>query len=102
MDFWQGTAFEGLTRLPGDGGERFVEMFRKESVSIELYAPRGSDLQEPHDQDEVYFVVAGEGTFLAGESRRPFGPGDAIFVAAGMTHRFEDFTDDLVVWVVFV
>lgn len=101
-DFWQGTAFEGLTRLPGPEGERFVELFRKGDVSIELYAPREADPQQPHDQDEIYVVVAGEGSFLAGEHRRPFGPGDALFVPAGMVHRFEDFTDDLVVWVVFV
>jgi mannose-6-phosphate isomerase-like protein (cupin superfamily) len=47
-------------------------------------------------------VITGTGSFVAGDSRRPFGPGDAIFVTAGIVHRFEDFTDDLVVWVVFV
>ena len=102
MDLWLGTAFEGLSRLPGPGGERFVELFGHDRVSIELYAPRAADLQEPHDQDEIYVVVAGEGSFFAGDSRRPFGPGDAIFVPAGMVHRFEDFTDDFIVWVIFV
>jgi hypothetical protein len=32
--------------------------------------------------------------------RVPFGPGDLLFVAAGTEHRFEDFTEDLGVWVV--
>jgi mannose-6-phosphate isomerase-like protein (cupin superfamily) len=102
MEHWQGTIFEALTRLPSEMGERFVELFRKERVSIELYAPRRTDPQQPHDQDEIYVVFAGEGSFVAGESRRPFGPGDALFVPKGMVHRFEDFTDDLVVWVIFV
>lgn len=102
MEHWQGTVFEGLTRLPAEMGERFVELFRKERVSIELYVPRGTDPQQPHDQDEIYVVFAGEGSFVAGKSRRPFGPGDALFVPAGMVHKFEDFTDDLVVWVIFV
>jgi hypothetical protein len=30
-----------------------------------------------------------------------FGPGDALFAAAGEVHRFEDFTEDLLGWVVF-
>ena len=30
-----------------------------------------------------------------------FGPGDLLFVPAGVVHRFEEFTDDLAVWVVF-
>ena len=102
MGPWQGTAFEGQSRLPGSAGERFVELFRKGQVSIEIYAPRGADPQQPHDQDEIYVVVAGSGSFVAGDSRQPFGPGDVLFVPAEMIHRFEDFTDDLVVWVIFV
>jgi mannose-6-phosphate isomerase-like protein (cupin superfamily) len=36
------------------------------------------------------------------EGRRvPFRPGDALFAAAGEVHRFEDFTEDLLTWVVF-
>lgn len=31
----------------------------------------------------------------------PFGPGDALFEPAGVEHRFEGFTNDLVVWAVF-
>ena len=30
-----------------------------------------------------------------------FGPGDLLFVPAGVEHRFEEFSDDLAVWVVF-
>ena len=30
-----------------------------------------------------------------------FGCGDVLFVPAGVVHRFEDFSDELVVWVVF-
>jgi mannose-6-phosphate isomerase-like protein (cupin superfamily) len=45
--------------------------------------------------------VQGRGSFASGGERQPFGPGDVLFVAAGVEHRFEDFTDDLTVWVVF-
>ena len=92
---------EGLGRLPGPGGERFVELFRRGTLSIELYAPRQADPQSPHTRDEVYAVVQGSGYFRNGTERHRFGPGDVLFVPARMEHRFEDFTDDLVVWVVF-
>jgi uncharacterized protein YjlB len=36
-----------------------------------------------------------------GGQRVPFGPGDALFVAATVEHRFEDFSDDFATWVVF-
>src|SRR5258706_37477 len=52
-------------------------------------------------QDEIYLIVSGRGVLLHDGARDAFGPGDLLFVAAGTEHRFEDFTDDLVVWVVF-
>lgn len=92
---------QGLAQLPMPNGERFVTLFKRGSLAVELYAPRGHDPQQPHTRDEIYVVVSGCGTFLCGESREPFGPGDFLFVPAGTLHRFEEFSDDLVVWVVF-
>lgn len=68
---------------------------------MELYAPRDHDPQTPHAQDEVYVVVSGSGEFVNGEERHPFGPGDVLFVPAGRTHRFENFTGDFQTWVIF-
>ena len=90
-----------LARIPGPAGERYVELFRHGTLSVELYAPRGDDSQEPHTRDEVYVVVQGKGHFRNGETRHRFAPGDLLFVRAGVVHRFEDFTDDLAVWVLF-
>jgi mannose-6-phosphate isomerase-like protein (cupin superfamily) len=95
------TVAEGLARLPGPKGERFVEVFGHGTLSVELYAPRGQDPQSPHTRDEVYVVVEGRGQFRNGQTVHRFGPGDVLFVAAGVVHRFEAFSDDLVVWVFF-
>jgi mannose-6-phosphate isomerase-like protein (cupin superfamily) len=95
------TVRESLARLPGPAGERYVELFQHGTLSVELYAPRGHDPQQPHTRDEVYVIVQGRGTFLNGDARHTFGPGDLLFVPAGVVHRFEDFTDDLAMWVVF-
>lgn len=95
------TVSEAITRLPGPAGERFVELFRHGTLSVELYAPRGHDPQTPHTRDEVYVVVQGTGEFVNGDTRHRFGPGDFLFVPARVPHRFERFTDDLVVWVLF-
>jgi mannose-6-phosphate isomerase-like protein (cupin superfamily) len=92
---------DALRRLPGPSGERFVTLFRHGSLEVELYAPRGHDPQTPHTRDELYVIVSGTGRFFNGTDRRPFAPGDCLFVAAGTEHRFEEFSDDLAVWVVF-
>jgi mannose-6-phosphate isomerase-like protein (cupin superfamily) len=95
------TVAEALERLPGPGGARFAEVLEHGSLVVEIYAPRGTDPQTPHTRDEVYVVVKGTGEFVNGPDRRSFGPGDVLFVPAGVEHRFERFTDDLIVWVIF-
>jgi len=90
-----------LAALPTPDGKRFVERFAHASLVLELYAPRGHDAQTPHTRDEVYVVVSGIGDFVCGDERQAFGPGDALFVAAGVVHRFENFSEDLAVWVMF-
>lgn len=86
---------------PNPPGRLSAELFRHGSLQLRWYAPRGADPQVPHTQDEVYVVASGSGTFeRAGESFR-FGPGDALFVAAGIEHRFRDFTADFGCWVIF-
>jgi mannose-6-phosphate isomerase-like protein (cupin superfamily) len=97
---WQGTVDQWLPQVPASG-IRSVQAFQRGSLEIKLYAPRGEDPQSPHDRDEVYVVARGRGTAMIGDERQSFGPADALFVPAGMTHRFEDFTSDLAIWVMF-
>jgi mannose-6-phosphate isomerase-like protein (cupin superfamily) len=92
---------DALARLPTPSGKRFVAMFEHGSLLLELYAPRGVDPQQPHARDEVYVVAAGSGTFFCEGIRTAFVGGDALFAPAGAIHRFEDFSDDLAVWVMF-
>ena len=92
---------EALAGLPCPGGERFRTMFEHGTLQVEVYAPRGTDPQTPHTRDEAYIVVHGKGVFVSDEGRQPFGPGDFLFAPAGVEHRFEEFSDDLAVWVIF-
>ena len=91
----------GLTRLPGPNGERFAELFKHGTLSVELYAPHRADPQHPHSRDEIYVIVSGTGRFLRGEEEVVFERGDVLFVAAGEAHRFVDFSQDFVTWVFF-
>jgi mannose-6-phosphate isomerase-like protein (cupin superfamily) len=76
-------------------------ILKRHDVEIEYYAPKGSDAQTPHDRDELYVIATGRGYFVTGDERRHCSTGDLIFVAAGIAHRFEDFSDDFSTWVVF-
>ena len=103
------TLDEALALLPTADGKRSAAVFEHGTLQVKLYAPRGSDPQSPHTRDEVYVVARGEGWFVIGErSREPskerrhrFGANDVLFAPAGTRHRFENFSDDLAVWVMF-
>ncbi len=71
------------------------------TMELGYYKPLGRDEQGPHDQDEIYIVRQGSGEFVRGDEVVPFDAGDALFVAAGVEHRFENFTEDFEAWVVF-
>jgi len=79
----------------------FVKLMEHGTMSIEYYAPVGEDKQTPHRQDEIYVVVRGTGFFNRNNEKIAFGPGDVLFVPAGIEHRFENFTDDFATWVIF-
>ena len=79
----------------------YTELFTHGSLTIELYAPETIDDQEPHDQDEVYIIAAGSGTFVNDGVSTEFQPGDVLFVPAEVEHRFENFTEDFSTWVIF-
>lgn len=68
---------------------------------VKVYTPRGNDPQQPHTRDEVYVVAKGNGEFVYADERKAFQATDLLFVPAGVSHRFENFSDDLTVWVIF-
>ena len=92
---------DALQKLPTAEGKQFATIFEHGTLAVEIYAPRGTDPQQPHTRDEVYLVASGSGEYVCGESRQIFAPTDLLFAAAGVAHRFENFTDDLAVWVLF-
>ncbi len=80
----------------------FLVLFENESMLAEIYKPHKIDLQQPHDQDEVYVVINGSGRFVLEDQVSDFKTGDFIFVKAGQRHRFQDFTPDFSTWVIFL
>lgn len=90
-----------LAALRADPDREFVVLFRHGSLIVEIYRPVGMDRQQPHDRDEVYVIASGTGWFVNGSERHGFEPGQVLFVAAGVEHRFEDFSNDFATWVMF-
>jgi mannose-6-phosphate isomerase-like protein (cupin superfamily) len=93
---------ELLDRLPSDRHD-VAEFFRAPTESLSLTIarwPAGSvDDQQPHTEDEVYYVVHGAARLTVGDRSTTVGAGSVAFVAAGVEHRFSEITTDLEVLV---
>ncbi len=95
---------DAQTGIPGPAGEHAVSVLRRGTLNALLSVGRYAPLPRPvttHEQDEVYVIIRGRGVFFHDGERDPFEAGGFLFVAAGTEHRFEDFTEDLAVWVVY-
>jgi mannose-6-phosphate isomerase-like protein (cupin superfamily) len=68
---------------------------------VEIYAPRGQDPPPPHTRDEAYIVRQGSGEFINGGSVTSSDAAISCSCWRGVEHRFENFTDDLITWVIF-
>lgn len=90
-----------LDQLSSETESTWLGLFKHGSLEVEIYQPVGHDPQQPHWCDEIYVVISGTGFFKNGDVRHTFGPGDLMFVPAGVAHRFEDFSEDFATWVIF-
>jgi mannose-6-phosphate isomerase-like protein (cupin superfamily) len=81
----------------------YLEFLKSRDLSVGLYVLSLGELdrQEPHTEDEVYYVVSGAGRITVGEEIRDVREGSVVFVAAGIPHRFHDITHELRLLVVF-
>src|SRR5713226_6042351 len=81
----------------------WLEFLRAGSLSMGVYHLKAGqpDPQQPHTEDEVYYVVCGRAMFLAGSEKQSVGQGTLLFVERNVEHRFFDITEDLTVLVFF-
>ena len=59
------------------------------------------DLQGPHDEDEVYYVISGRGRVRIGGEDRPVGPGSLLYVRATSNHSFFEIDEEITMLVFF-
>lgn len=79
------------------------EFLRSSQMSCAIYRlPVGAkDMQAPHLEDELYFVVEGRARLRVDEDEHDVGPGMMLFVSATTEHSFFDITEDLTLVAMF-
>lgn len=86
----------GLARAAGDGYAPSLLRSSLLSVGLYLLPAGGTDDQEPHAEDEVYYAVRGRARFRVGAEDHTVQPGTLLFVPATVAHHFHDIKEELV------
>jgi len=100
---WQIFSIEDLERKVEGKEPRIAEFLRTSTLSCAVYRlPAGArDMQAPHLEDELYFVVGGRAKIrIAGEPHE-VKAGQLLYVRATSRHTFFDIEDDLTLIAVF-
>lgn len=86
-----------------EAGELYHEFLRVPDLSAGLYLlPAGSvDPQQPHTEDEVYYIISGRGQIRVEGEDRAVRAGSVVFVKTADAHRFHTITEDLTILVIF-
>ena len=82
------------------GGYEIVHQSPGLEIGVYVLVAPEPDRQQPHEDDEVYVVLEGNGVLEVEDASHPLTEGQAIFVPAGTDHRFTAY-EQLAVLVVF-
>ncbi|MCB9452166.1 MAG: cupin domain-containing protein [Anaerolineaceae bacterium] len=92
-----------LVQEQAESRRLYYEFLNEGTLSMGRYTlpAGGKDPQQPHDEDEVYYVVAGQAMIRVGAEDRPVQAGSIVYVAAHVPHFFHAITEDLDILVFF-
>ena len=95
LDVWR-------DKLKGDAVV-YLELLNVPAVTCGLYflPAGGTDMQAPHDDDEIYVVLGGRARMRLDDAEKDVGPGSLLYVGATTRHSFFEIEEDMTLLVIF-
>ena len=92
-----------VRNLRAQGNTPYHEFLRVPAMSAGVYelGVGEADGQQPHAEDELYYVVSGKATLIVGADNVPVEAGSMVYVPAHVIHRFHTITEALTILVFF-
>jgi mannose-6-phosphate isomerase-like protein (cupin superfamily) len=100
---WKTFQLQELLRDHEAGSSPYLEFLRVPSMSCGLYRLKAGaqDLQAPHDEDEMYFVIEGRARVRVGDEERTVERGSLLYVSESEEHSFFEIEEDMTLLVFF-
>lgn len=89
-------------KLKGEAVE-YLEFLNVPALNCGIYflAAGSTDMQAPHDEDEVYLVLDGRARMRVADEERSVGPGSLLYISATTEHSFFEIEEDMTLLVLF-
>jgi len=71
------------------------------TVEVGRYPPGTAAPQNPHNEEELYYVVSGSGKLRVGDETHSLEAGDVVYVEPGLEHDFFDIEEEIVTMIIF-
>ncbi len=100
---WSAFRVSEVDRRRKEADRGFEEFLRVPDLSAGLYVlgQNAKDRQQPHTEDEIYYIVSGKGVLQVDDHDEPVSAGSVVYVAAKVPHHFHSIEEELKILVVF-
>jgi mannose-6-phosphate isomerase-like protein (cupin superfamily) len=100
---WEVFNVDELKQKLGDAAASYFEFLNVPSMHCGVYrlSKGAKDMQSPHDEDEMYYVLEGRARLKVGQSEEKVGPGTLLYIRASEEHSFFEIDEDMLLLVVF-
>jgi mannose-6-phosphate isomerase-like protein (cupin superfamily) len=100
---WRAFDIKSLLEKREKSGAPYMEFLRVPALSCGIYTldAGASDLQTPHDEDEVYYVIEGRARMLLDGKEQAVEAGSILYVAATAEHSFFEIEERMTLLVFF-
>lgn len=103
----QAFAIDALRESAKEAPDGWIQFLRCDDLRAGVYRLEAGaeDEQTPHQEDEIYFTLAGKGELVVqtqwGEKVMPVHKGTILYVGKGLVHKFRAITERLELLVFF-
>ncbi len=100
---WQIFQLDELSQSFSDKLVEYQEFLKVPALSCGLYRLKAGskDMQGPHEDDEVYYVLEGKARLRTADKEHDIRPGSVLYIRATAVHSFFEIDEDMTLLVFF-
>ncbi|MFB5600639.1 MAG: cupin domain-containing protein [Nitrososphaeraceae archaeon] len=77
----------------------FIDLLKTTNMEVGIINMKKNqkDIQQPHDVDEIYYIISGVGSLEINGNKNDISTGKIIYIPRKLPHSFNALSDELIV-----